>query len=200
MATADRASPAASHGGSDGPAADRIVTARLELAPLAVSDAEEMVAVLGDERLYAFTGGRPPTLAELRARYAQLVVGRSPDGTEQWRNWVVRLRDGRAMGSVQATITATGRAAEVAWVIAMAWQGQGLAAEAAQGLVAWLEAGGVQTITAHVHPDHDASAAVAARAGLAATGEMYDGERVWRRETTATSSTGGGRRRGDGGS
>jgi RimJ/RimL family protein N-acetyltransferase len=82
---------------------------------------------------------------------------------------------------VQATITAAGRAAEVAWVIAMAWQGQGLAAEAAEGLVAWLKAGGVQTITAHVHPDHHASAAVAARAGLAATGEMHDGERIWRR-------------------
>jgi hypothetical protein len=72
MATADRASPAASHGGSDGPGGDRIVTTRLELAPLAVRDAEEMVAVLGDERLRTFTGGRPPTLEELRARYARL--------------------------------------------------------------------------------------------------------------------------------
>jgi RimJ/RimL family protein N-acetyltransferase len=184
MATADRASPAARHGGSDGPGGDRIVTARLELVPLAVDDAEDMVAVLGDERLYTFTGGRPPTLEELRARYARLVVGRSPDGTEQWRNWIVRLRDGRAVGTVQATITAAGRAAEVAWVIAVAWQGQGLASEAARGLVAWLEAGGVQTITAHVHPDHHTSAAVAARAGLAAIGEVHDGERVWRRQTS----------------
>jgi RimJ/RimL family protein N-acetyltransferase len=69
-------------------------------------------------------------------------------------------------------------------VIGVAWQRQGLAAEAARGLVAWLEAGGVQTITAHVHPDHHASATVAARAGLAATGEVHDGERVWRRQTT----------------
>ena len=143
MATADRESPA-SHDGSDGPGGDRIVTARLELAPLAVGDAEEMVAVLGDERLHAFTGGRPPNLAELRARYARLVAGRSPDGTEQWRNWIVRLRDGRAVGTVQATITAGGRAAEVAWVIAVAWQGQ----------------------------------------GLAATGELHDGERVWRRPSS----------------
>jgi RimJ/RimL family protein N-acetyltransferase len=184
LATADRASPAASSGRSDGPSGDRIVTARLELLPLAVGDAEEMVAVLGDERLYAFTGGGPPKLDELRARYARLVVGCSADGTEQWRNWIARLRDGRAVGTVQATITAAGRAAEVAWVIGVAWQRQGLAAEAARGLVAWLEAGGVQTITAHVHPDHHASAAVAARAGLAATGEVHDGERVWRRQTT----------------
>ena len=92
-------------------------------------------------------------------------------------------RTGRGDGA--GHLTAGGRAAEVAWVIAVAWQGQGLAAEAAEGLVAWLEAGGVQTITAHAHhPDHHASAAVAARAGLAATGELHDGERVWRRETT----------------
>jgi RimJ/RimL family protein N-acetyltransferase len=183
MATADRRSPAARHGRPDGAAADRITTARLELVPLAVSDAEEMVAVLGDERLHTFTGGRPPTLDELRARYARLVEGRSPDGAEQWRNWIVRRRDGRAVGTVQATIAAAGRAAEVAWVIAVPWQGQGLAAEAAEGLVAWLEARGVQTITAHVHPDHHASATVAARAGLAATGEVHDGEQVWRRQT-----------------
>jgi RimJ/RimL family protein N-acetyltransferase len=168
-------------GGSGALGAHRIRTARLELVPLAVSDAEEMVTVLGDERLYAFTGGHPPALAELRARYARLVAGRSPDGTKQWRNWIVRLRDGRAVGTVQATITAAGRAAEVAWVIGVTWQGLGLASEAAGGLVAWLEAGGVQTITAHVHPDHHASAAVAARAGLAATGEVHDGEQVWRR-------------------
>ena len=143
-----------------------------------------MVTVLGDERLYTFTGGRPPTLAELRARYARLVVGRSADGMEQWRNWILRLRDGRAVGTVQATITAAGREAEVAWVIGMAWQGQGLASEAAGGLVGWLEAGGVRTITAHVHPDHHASAEVAAHAGLAATQEVHDGERVWRRRTS----------------
>ena len=44
---------------------------------------------------------------------------------------------------MQATITAGDRAAEVAWVIAVAWQGQ----------------------------------------GLAATGELHNGERVWRRQS-----------------
>jgi RimJ/RimL family protein N-acetyltransferase len=183
MDGADRASPAAGRGGAGGGEAGRIRTARLELVPLAVDDAEEMVAVLGDERLHAFIGGRPPTLDELLARYARLVVGRSADGSQQWRNWVVRLRDGEAVGTVQATVTDAGRAAEVAWVIGVAWQGQGLASEAAEGLVAWLEAGGVRTITAHVHPDHHASARVAARAGLVPTREVHDGERVWRRLT-----------------
>ena len=45
-----------------------------------------MVAVLADKRLYTFIGGGPPTLAELRARYRRLAVGRSADGTEEWHN------------------------------------------------------------------------------------------------------------------
>lgn len=34
--------------------------------------------------------------------------------------------------------------------------------------------------TANIHPGHHASAKVAARAGLTATTEEIDGERVWR--------------------
>jgi RimJ/RimL family protein N-acetyltransferase len=159
----------------------RILTARLELVALAVGDADEMAAVLGDPRLHDFIGGRPATLEELRARYARPVAGRSPDGAEEWRNWIVRLRDGTAVGTVQATIAAEGAAAEIAWVVGMPWQGRGLASEAAEGLVAWLEARGVRTITAHVHPDHHASSKVAERAGLAPTGEQHEGELLWRR-------------------
>jgi RimJ/RimL family protein N-acetyltransferase len=159
----------------------RIRTGRLELEPLTAGDADEMVGVLGDQRLHDFIGGRPATLEELRARYAVLADGRSPDGTQEWRNWILRLRDGTAVGTVQATIVDDGRAAEIAWVVGTPWQGRGLASEAAIGLVAWLEARRVRTITAHVHPDHRASAAVAARAGLEPTGERHAGELVWRR-------------------
>ncbi len=65
-------------------------------------------------------------------------------------------------------------------MIGSAWQGQGLATEAARGLVGWLLAQGLEEVVANVHPDHHASAAVAAHAGLAPTDEIVDGERVWR--------------------
>ena len=160
----------------------QLATRRLDLAPLRPEDADEMVAVLGDERLYAFVGGQPPTLDELRARYRRLAVGHSADAREDWHNWIVRQRrDGRAIGTVQATIVDQGRGAQVAWVIGLPWQSLGFASEAAQALVRWLEVRGVTTITAHVHPDHHASASVAARAGLSPTDEIDDGERVWRR-------------------
>jgi RimJ/RimL family protein N-acetyltransferase len=96
---------------------------------------------------------------------------------------VVSLRaEGRLTGYVQATVTpdALGSAAEIAWVIGTSWQGRGIASEAARGLVGWLE-GKVDLVVAHVHPDHAASAAVAAACGLAPTEDVVEGEIRWSR-------------------
>ena len=94
-----------------------------------------MVAVLGDERLHRFIGGRPATDDELRDRYNRLVAGPSrPE--EVWFNWIVRRRsDGQALGTVQATVvTDDGQSiASIAWVIGVDWQNQGFASEAAAG-------------------------------------------------------------------
>jgi len=165
---------------------DWMSSARLRLVPLTVADADEMVGVLSGAALYAFTGGAPPGLDELRARYAWQVAGRSPDGREDWRNWVLRLGPGgQAVGYVQATITGEEQCAEIAWVIGLEWQGRGYATEAARELVAWLDSRGVRVIRAHIHPGHAASAAVARRAGLAPTGLMEDGEQLWLRGAPA---------------
>lgn len=161
---------------------DQMRTDRLSLTQLAVTDADEMVGVLSGADLYAFTGGSPPSLGELRARYAGLAAGRSPDGHEEWRNWIIRREPDRAaVGYVQATVTGGGTRAEIAWVVGLSWQRQGFAAEAARALVAWLDARGVTVIQARIHPDHTASAAVARRAGLAPTGRTDEGEQLWLR-------------------
>ncbi|MFF9069870.1 GNAT family N-acetyltransferase [Streptomyces sp. NPDC014891] len=162
-------------------AARTVRTARLDLVPLDVAHAEEMAVVLDDPALHAFIGGTPLSPAELRARYERLASG-SPDPATVWANWAVRLRsDGRLTGTVQATVTEGGRVAEVAWVIGTGWQGRGIAREAAVGLVGLLVEHGARTIVAHVHPDHTASAAVAAAAGLAPTDRVEDGEVRWER-------------------
>ena len=157
-----------------------IVTSRLTLTPLVEEDAEAMVDVLSDVRMYEFTGGRPPTLAELRSRYRQLVVGRSADDSELWFNWIVRI-GGTAVGVMQVTLAADSTSADVAWEVGVPWQGRGIAAEAATAVVDWLVGLQIADIRALVHPDHAASAAVAARAGLRPTDELVDGETVWRR-------------------
>jgi RimJ/RimL family protein N-acetyltransferase len=188
-------------------ATDEIATSRLVLSALQPADAAEMTAVLADERLYEFIGGRPPTVAELRERYLRLAAGPAqPD--EIWLNWIVRLRETRQpVGTVQATVKSavetavpgaapmtgalmTGAAAAgaaagsvrtawVAWVIGASWQGRGYGAEAATALVNWLRSQGTSIINAAIHPANLASAGVARRAGLVPTSAEVDGEQVW---------------------
>jgi RimJ/RimL family protein N-acetyltransferase len=162
-------------------AAETITARRLTLVPLSAGHADEMTVVLADPELYAFTGGSPPSRQELRARYERWIAG-SPDPAVSWCNWVIRLRgSGCLAGTVQATISTVDEpAAEVAWVVGTPWQGQGIATEAARALVAWLGQQSIKTVIAHIHPGHQASAAVAAAAGLTRTGQLQDGEMRWR--------------------
>ncbi|SFR28866.1 Protein N-acetyltransferase, RimJ/RimL family [Lentzea waywayandensis] len=156
-----------------------ISTTRLDLLPLRPEHAAEMAEVLSDPALHTFIGGTPLSPEALLARYERLAAG-SPDPAVRWLNWVIRLRDeDRLAGTVQATITDADHTAEIAWVVGTSWQGRGIAREATQGLVTWLRTQPVHTVIAHVHPDHHASAAVAASAGLTATGEVHDGEVRW---------------------
>ncbi len=56
-------------GTADADADERIATDRLILEPLQLSHADEMVAVLADDRVYEFTGGDAPTFDVLVGRY-----------------------------------------------------------------------------------------------------------------------------------
>ena len=162
-------------------AAEPILIVRLRLTPLTVKDADEMAALLDDERLYAFIGPKPASRQALRRRYERLAGG-SDDPNRAWLNWVVRTTSGNAaIGTVQATVTTDAApAADVAWIIAVASQGNGFATEAASALIAWLVGRGIEHVTACIHPEHRASAAVAAHVGLRRTDERRDGETVWR--------------------
>ena len=164
------------------PVAEAVTTARLVLEPLRVEHAPEMAMVLHDPRVHDFIGGWPATEPELRSRYARMVVGQSPDGGEGWLNWVVRQRDtGEPVGTVQATVTGGSGSltAELAWIVGVAWQGRGYAAEATTAMAGWLERQGIRAFVAHIHPRHDASARVARRVGLSPTEVVEDGETLW---------------------
>src|SRR5947209_20503575 len=87
------------------PRASTIRTPRLTLEPLQTEHADEMAPLLDDQSLHEFIGGRPSTLAELRETYTRQVVGRSPDGSAGWLNWIVRdSAAGSVVGTVQATL------------------------------------------------------------------------------------------------
>ncbi|NEA37423.1 GNAT family N-acetyltransferase [Streptomyces sp. SID13031] len=157
--------------------ATRFTTERSVLLPLRAEYSEAMAKVLADPELYAFTGGEPPTAEALAERYRRQVAGPGRPG-ESWLNWVISVTQyDELVGYVQATVI--GDEAEIAWVLGTAWQGHGYAKEAAVALVAWLQAHGAGRVVAHVHPEHLASAAVAAAAGLHRTDQLDDGEYLW---------------------
>lgn len=175
------------------PRADALDTERLRLTPLVPDDANELLPVLDDQRLHAFTGGRPETIDELRARLDAWEAERSPDGREAWLNWLVRSADDRrVVGTMQATVERHpgGSRAIVGWTVGLAEQRRGIGTEAARAIVGWLVAEGVTAVEAHVHPEHTASAGVARNAGLEVTDEIVEGEVVWRRSALRTADAG----------
>ena len=109
-------------------------TSRLRLEPLVVAHADAMFVVLSDVALHRDLDQSPPhSLAALRERYAKLATRRSPDGREQWLNWIVCLDDA-AMGFVQATVR-TDRSAWIAYLFARAHHGRGYATEATRAMI-----------------------------------------------------------------
>ena len=166
----------------DWPATEPISFARLLLEPLSVEHAPAMMAVLAEPALYDYTGGETPSLKLLEKRYAAHAVGHSDDGSQWWLNWVVLLRSiGKPVGYVQATVEEDGSSlvADIAWVISPNWQGRGIASEATRAMVTWLRSNGVHRLTAHIHPNHQASMKVAQNQALHATSSQKDGETRW---------------------
>jgi RimJ/RimL family protein N-acetyltransferase len=156
-----------------------IATDRLLLEPLRTEHAVELAPLLEDAALYTFTGDEPPSLDELRERYERQVRG-PDDPSKRWLNWIVRDRaTGEALGYVQATVDGHEATADVAWVIGAPHQGRGYAREAAGAMLERLRETGVLRFTAHIHPEHTASARVAAAIGLVTTDDVVDGEVRW---------------------
>lgn len=81
---------------------------RCILEPQVEAHAPAMFAVLCDPAIYEFEGVPPPSVEKLAAGYRRRETRRSPDGREQWLNWVVRLPTGELAGYVQATVLESG--------------------------------------------------------------------------------------------
>ena len=98
---------------------------RCTLEPEVVAHAEEMFVVLSDPAIYEFEGEPPPSVERLANGLARRESRMSPDGTQQWLNWVVRLPTGELTGYAQATVLASG-ASYVGYEFASRFWRQGL--------------------------------------------------------------------------
>jgi RimJ/RimL family protein N-acetyltransferase len=111
-----------------------IETARATLEPQIAAHADDMFVVLSDPAIYTYENEPPPSLEWLRKRFARLESRSSSDGSEQWLNWVVRLRSSEVIGYVQATVS-LGGSALIAYEFSSAWWGRGLAREAVEAML-----------------------------------------------------------------
>lgn len=142
-------------------------TERLLLDPLCESHAAELFNVYSDPRMYTFIPQDPPaSLEALAARYRFLEARRSPDGTEQWLNWAVRLKSTRAcIGCIQITLTPDGRA-QLAYEIGVPYWQQGYATEACARVIEALFALRVVEVWAELDTRNTASIRLLERLGL----------------------------------
>ena len=115
-----------------------IHTERLLLELLLPRHAEELFPVLSDPAIYQWLDyGALASVGYLKDLYARLEAGRSPDGSEVWLNFLVRVKGGQAIGTVQATVH-PGHKTYVGYVLASAYWGNGYAAEAMTALLTHL--------------------------------------------------------------
>lgn len=109
------------------------------LEPQIAAHAAEMFVVLSDPAIYEFENSPPRSVAWLTERYATLESRVSPDGEEQWLNWVIRLPSGSLAGYVQATI-ARDRTAHIAYELASKFWRQGIGSAAVGAMLKELAA------------------------------------------------------------
>jgi len=144
-----------------------IATARLRLEPLTVAHAPAMFEILRDPALYRYLDyGPPPNVEHVQRVYGQLEARTSPDGSEQWLNWIVIGESGAPIGVVQATINQQ-RSAEIAYVFARESWGRGYATEAVEAMMQHLiDAYAVEEFTATVDEANERSVQLLARLGM----------------------------------
>ena len=95
-----------------------------------MAHAEELFPVLAEALLYEFIDEEPPESVEaLRQKLARSESRKSPDGSEQWLNGVIRDGSQNVAGYVQATVAANFET-NVAYAIGSAFWERGIASAA----------------------------------------------------------------------
>lgn len=154
---------------------------RLDLPPLTV---EALAALIAGDRsaLEAATGtcfpeplAAPPLMEDALPAFLNALRA-DPVAAPWWARMIVLRETGEAAGSIgfsgppddSGTVT-------MGYSLYPAFQGKGIASEAARALVAWaLAQPGARRVRATIRPGHVASERVAAAAGLRRTGRIED--------------------------
>ena len=156
----------------------------LVLEPQVAAHAAEMFDVLSDPAIYEFENAPPESATWLAERFAKLESRVSPDGAEQWLNWVIRLPTGSLAGYVQATITRD-RTAHIAYELASRFWRQGIGSAAVSCMLNELAVTyGVRTYVATLKERNYRSLALLRSLGFERAGPHGSDEIVMRRSVS----------------
>jgi RimJ/RimL family protein N-acetyltransferase len=146
----------------------RVAGEGVTLEPQLAAHSAELYAVIKDPALYTYIDQKEPASeAALRERLAKLETRSSPDGTEDWLNWIVRNPAGELVGYVQATVDRAHSEAEIAYVLGRDYWRRGYAFAACRTMISELQASyGVTHVTATLDPENTASLALLGKLGL----------------------------------
>lgn len=141
---------------------------RISLETLTEAHAAELFPVLSHPAIYTYIADkRPVSVSALAERYRRLASRSSPDGSQLWLNWAIRLSESReCVGFVQATVHSAGTA-DFAFVLSPPFWGLGLAHEAsAAALSSLFTEFGVSSVFATVDRRNLRSSALLSRLGF----------------------------------
>jgi ribosomal-protein-alanine N-acetyltransferase len=111
---------------------------RLILEPIDERHAIELYELFADSELHQFVPFEPPTLEKQKEHCARWAKRKSPDEKELWLNWFGRYKQTHtAMGHFQVGLKEDG-VATIGYMVARAFQGQGLAYEGLLEVFAYL--------------------------------------------------------------
>jgi len=137
----------------------QLQTERLVLEPLVPEHAARTFDLWQDDRLYELIPIEPPAdVRSLEERYRMLAARRSPDGAEEWLNWMARTKSGGAyVGLIQATVRADSSGYLAYFTFARHWR-LGFAFEACRAVIDFLTGPrGVEEIVAEIDTRNTAS-------------------------------------------
>lgn len=148
------------------PALRTLLASHCTLEPQVAAHAAEMFRVLSDPAIYEFENEAPPSEAWLTQRYRRLESRASPDGSERWLNWVVRLPGGELAGYVQATVLPAGVALVAYELNSRHWR-QGIGRSAVRAMLDELRTQyGIHTLVAVLKARNFRSEALLRRLGF----------------------------------
>ena len=149
-------------------ATQKIETQRLLLEPLVEAHADILFNSLCDERMYRWIeSGGPTDIDQLRTKWKRNESRISPDGTEAWLNWAIRLRnDGPYIGKLDAELDTPFNVKNVGFVLFPMYWGYGYATESLLAVKSALVSHGIVSMRATVATPNIASARVLEKSGF----------------------------------